>query len=251
LGFYQTIASQGGLLSTLASLFKTIMNIQNINHATQTHNQLKNSEFMCMIPRIFNEVACQKQAIVMRKHTARMGIFHALSICALLTISTSPALSKNYSPTQIETTLLAGNSQVESSQIKPNSALDKLNTQAQEPLTMSAQYNQTNTMLSRLIALPDLYKNAQLSNPIDINKQQAKIAQHYDEIKQPYRLSMPYRSPPEACSNNIHSIAKMRLTLVNPKLSEQVELWQLELHEAIEHDAPLPAHVIKFLQQLP
>lgn len=204
-----------------------------------------------MIPRIFNEVACQKQAKVMRKHTARMGIFHALSICALITISTSTAMSKNYSPTQIETNLLASNSLVESSQIKPNSALDKLNIQAQEPLIMSAQYDQTSTMLSRLIALPDIFKDAQLSNPIDISKEQAKLAQHYNQMKQPYRLSMPYRSPPEACSSNKHSVAKMRLTLVNPKLSEQVELWQLELHEAIEHNAPLPAHIIKFLQHLP
>ena len=132
---------------------------------------------MCMIPRIFNKIACQNQAKVMRKHTARMGIFHALSICALITISTSPALGNNYSPTQIETKLLSRKSKVDGSQNKPNSALDKLNIQAQEPLIMSAQYDQTKTMLSRLIALPDLYKNAQLSNPIDLNKEQANLMQ--------------------------------------------------------------------------
>lgn len=108
----------------------------------------------------------------------------------------------------------------------------------------------TQALLARYDRLPDLLSLARAGGARDLHAVQVRLAREHDSLNKPYRLSMPYRRPPQPCRSGEHQVPSIKYTLVNPARNERVELWAAELHEAQTHGAPLPAAVAALLSHL-
>jgi len=108
----------------------------------------------------------------------------------------------------------------------------------------------TEQLLERFRALPDLLAVARENSAKDIYAEQERLAGDYNARKKAHRLSMPYRNPSRPCRNGAHKVATIKYTLVNPALGEKAEVWEADLHEALEHGAALPTGAAEFLERL-
>jgi len=102
--------------------------------------------------------------------------------------------------------------------------------------------------LERFYALPDLLMLAKekMGANGDPYPAQARLAKEYGDKKRAYRMSMPHRHLAE-CKSGEHSVAAVEYTLVDTAHTARVVVWEVDIHETLEHGVPLPAALIQFL----
>jgi len=122
----------------------------------------------------------------------------------------------------------------------------KPSAKAQERIQMPS----TEQLLERFRALPDLRAAASENGAKDVYAEQERLISDYNASKKAYRLSMPYRNPSRPCRNGAHKVATIKYTLVNPALGEKAEVWEADIHEALEHGAAFPTGAAEFLERL-
>lgn len=106
-------------------------------------------------------------------------------------------------------------------------------------------------VLERFYALPDLLALAKgkSSSNGDPYPEQERLSKEYNGKQLAYLLSMPYRHRAQ-CKSGEHPVAAIQYTLVDPRQGSRVQLWEVDIHEALIHGAPLPEPVAKFLEGL-
>lgn len=120
---------------------------------------------------------------------------------------------------------------------------------AEEQQAVVAQEH-TRKLLERFYRLPDLFAAARTAKTKDIYAEQDIQAKRYDEMKKPYRLYLPYRTPGKPCKSGEHTTAMARHTLIDPAGRQKVELWEADIHDALEHGAALPTNAAELLDRL-
>ena len=106
-------------------------------------------------------------------------------------------------------------------------------------------------LLERFYALPDLLALAkEKSSPNgDPYPEQERLSKEYNGKQLAYRLSMPQRHRAK-CKSGEHPVAAIQYTLADPRHGTRVQLWEVDIHEALVHGAVLPEPVAKFLEGL-
>jgi hypothetical protein len=122
--------------------------------------------------------------------------------------------------------------------------------QAEQEQQAAMIQEHTRKLLQRFYRLPDLFAAARTAKPDNIYAEQDALAKRYDELKKPYRLYLPYRTPAKPCKSGEHNTAMARHTLVDPARKQKVELWEADIHEALAHGAALPFNAAEFLERL-